>query len=143
MVGLTESSIRVRAEIGSPRRVRSHRFKFRLAKASKRRTIRAFELKLIKERDQSISKFFVRRDRVSDVCSVNLLGFLGSQPGENKRTQGSRKRLQSVRNNSASAKNARILIPYVFVKSCLDADFNNVTRSVASQAIPATAFGFD
>ena len=60
-----------------------------------------------------------------------------------KKPQRSRGRLHSLRHNSASARNARILIPDVSVKRCPDAAFNSVSRSVASQAIPATAFGYD
>ena len=60
-----------------------------------------------------------------------------------KKPQRSRGRRQNVRNNSASARNARILIPDISVKRCLDATFNSVFRSVAFQAISATAFGYD
>ena len=74
------------ALIGSPRRVLSHWFKSRLTQALKRSTIRAFELEPAKERDQSISKFLVWRDSVSDIRSANLLGFLKSELGEDEET---------------------------------------------------------
>ena len=78
---------------------------------------------------------------VSTTC--NRQTFLASSDPSQAKTikpQRSRARLHSVRNNSASAKNALIVIPDVFVKQYLDAALNIVSRSVASQAIQATAF---
>ena len=48
-----------------------------------------------------------------------------------KKPQRSRGRLQSVTTNSASARNARILILDVSVKRCLEAAFNSVSQSAA------------
>ena len=78
--------MRVRTEIGGPRCIRSHRFRSRLSKPSKPQTIRVFELELSEECDQSISKFFVQPDSVSEVQSVNLFSILVSEPGEYEET---------------------------------------------------------
>ena len=75
----------------------------------------------------SPSRNFSYDATVSATCDQRTFSaFSDPSQASTKKPQRSRGRLQSVRNNSASARNAQILILKVSVKRCLDAAFNSV-----------------